>query len=834
MTTATAAFLQTHDSAEVAYILWIDGLGLGYTTHDDIEGLSAAWLEATGGAFGVPGDLNPGLRLEGAIERSLRMFDPKVEPSPQTFSISDDDGSLTKKVLGVARPGIRSTFLAQTMDADATTMHVVDASQHPGLPVVYVGLETMGTLDVDYDANTFTVTRGQWSLFPKVGTLTWARTHEVDADEIEDGPEVTSEPVKWLNRPVGLYVCVKVGGVWSAGFPGTADNDAELLWAGRIKHWGRNEDGFLWLECLEINEVLKTSIGTRVYEGTLTEGMFLRAVDTECRIRVRFVEVDAVSGLALDSWGGPTYIGQLDGLSATVVSHAEAATAINTELTTALTGANDGVYAPAGMVGEISLESDGRYHLFYTWDTAPDDDGVSYIQGEAELWLSPWVWTLLGFGGDQRDARRPGQLTGGSIARVKATREDDLETIWRIVAEGLPKRFMIAFDTDDTAGAQPDGNDGSRLTIDGVSGSFALQAESSLPGYGTARAFGDGAVGFLGLGGQKFVAVEPLGLDTFAIRGVVGPDFKRGHDGGNVLSGNNELSEFLWADDDGGPSIAVRQVWIEETTVSTAMLSILSSTGTAGYNVPLYDVLPIGMGVAFPAPLMDVASVIALGVMPYMLTVLQPTPFTKLLESILSVLGRHLVWKDGAFSIVDPINGTDTAVILDEGNKAKLVSDGESNSFDEPVAEVTSSEGNPDGIINRISLRFGQMLDGKWRSQRNVHAKRSQSEYGDNKAKVIDGWGLQADAAAYWLENVASAAVAYYSEPVVECQRSIDFSLWTKPYLGCPVLVTDDTMIDPATGELGVVDLAAWVTSLTIDPWSGVGLVSFVFQPRGV
>jgi hypothetical protein len=46
------------------------------------------------------------------------------------------------------------------------------------------------------------------------------------------------------------------------------------------------------------------------------------------------------------------------------------------------------------------------------------------------------------------------------------------------------------------------------------------------------------------------------------------------------------------------------------------MLRLLGSTGTAGYNHPLYDNMPLTLSVGIPWQLLDAASILAMGSTP--------------------------------------------------------------------------------------------------------------------------------------------------------------------------------------------------------------------------
>ena len=118
MTTAAATWLQTQDQAEIAFVLWIDGLGIGFTNHRDVAGLRTAWGAATGSDFEL--GLRGGLKVEGMVERGIELFKSKLDPSSLTFGVLDYDDVLLPQMFGEARPGIGRTRLSTTCDADAS------------------------------------------------------------------------------------------------------------------------------------------------------------------------------------------------------------------------------------------------------------------------------------------------------------------------------------------------------------------------------------------------------------------------------------------------------------------------------------------------------------------------------------------------------------------------------------------------------------------------------------------------------------------------------------------------------------------------------------------
>jgi hypothetical protein len=809
----TGTFLSWANFVDPCFILFIDGIGHAFITRPEVEEVQVAWQDATPPAFEL-WNFHGGLVIQGSIERQIEPFDASIEPGGMRFSILDYENALTPIMFGEGRTDILRSALAEDMTPASASFVVADLTKFTLESQVWIGLECMNVI-TDMGSNEWAVERGYWSVFPAADTLTWQGTHEIDMNG--DAPDVTSIPTNWYNRRVALYVCHKVGTTWSAGFPHNhLPNDAELLWAGVIKHYTDAGDGFIHIDCEEITSLLRTSVGTRVYEGTLDEGVYIEEADCEFAILARFTLTQIVGGVEsfVESWPAARYLDTLSDLHDTTVSHDEAKDAINDELTTALTGGNDGLHAPTGATCEVTLNAEGYYQIVLTWDDAPPSTATDWLKGEPEIWASPFVWKLLGFN-TQSDSFRPAESHDGWVRRVRLERDGASASTWRIVAAEQPMRFLMR--VDDVAIGQ-------KLTVVPTT-DLEFTPQAVMPsGFGTAE-------GFLALNDGKIVAFDQVtgGGDDFIIRGLLGADWKRVRHGANVRSGNNELGEFLYAYDDGGDAIKARQVWVEPfDEIGVAMLNLILSTGSPAYNT-VYDRLPLGFGCAFPSSLIDIDSFLAMPAIPYKLVIEKSKPASQLIESALNSTGRHLVWKSGKLTVVNPLADPEAdPVVLDESNKVQLF---EGN---EPEFLPTPIERNPSTIINRAVLRHSPRPDGSFAYAEPWHGRRSQSEYGQAKSVVLDGWGIFQEGATYWTVNVASAIFLYFSRPVAMGTRPINFNVAAQIHPGLTVALTDPFVVDPRTGRRGVAELAVWVLGFTFDWMTGIGEVRICFAPHAL
>ncbi len=821
--TATAEWLESEDMAEIAFVLLVDGLSLGFTTHPDREALETAWATALGDPeFSLGG----GLKIEGRINRSIKLFQARISPSSLTFSVLDYDDVLLPLLFGESRTDIGKTRLRGSCSAGESEISVEDAASIPGLPRLYCGLETMVPSAEDVVNNTWTVARGQYAIFRRALGDQMGRSHEVSWDG-DAHPDVTDVPTTWVNRQVGLYVCHRVHGVWSAGLPGTVENDAHLHWAGRLKKWSESGDGWIELDCVEITERLETTIGARFYEGTLAEGAYIGAGQEEFQIQVTASNFLGNTIITYDK-----YVTTFSFVN-TRVPHETLAEALNALFSDAFV-LNSGTYGPVGMFAHVYREGGPGDFTGYTLraNVLTATDAIDF---QIRVSMNRQLWFLLGFVTGVHD-NRAAMTVQGTITDVTPEREGTYT--WAARADGPPRKFVVGV----LSGAATDAD-------------LVVSPTNDIPfvpqGYIPAG-FAADTVGFLAIrtsGGDRYIGVRQFTADTFGITGEWLGAQKAG-----VTT--DDFKVFLDAPDDGQP-IEVRQVWIEPYTsasgaggIGSAMLRLILSTGTLDYNHMIYDTLPLGMGAGFPGSLVDVDSFLNMagGDIPYLLVILKPEPLIKILESALNLTGAQLVWIDGQLVVIRPVESTTGSgsgsdggggelVYLTESNKAKQIKPGEILAT---VTERTRVERNPEAIINRSTLRYQWLSNGTWDRTEIVNAMDSQSRHEQTKNVNVDAYGIYDDesgksaAVNAWKTHVASAQLAYFSRPVALARRSYDFSLVTKLYPGAKTSADDDGMVNPATGTRGIDGLLGWAVETDWDWATGVGQIAYAFQPDAV
>lgn len=808
MTTAASNWLSTHDWADIGLVLLFDGLDLGITTSSDDVGLSAAWAATSSNQWTT---IKSGLAMGGAVSQEISIMNAQIRPSNLTFQITDHDDALIRLMFGEARSDIVKLDLATSLDSnDVFLTTVQDLNQIlPGVATsgpLYVGTETIQGVQLMAGSPGLAIcNRGQRSLGGTSSSASFGRPHTINT-LTGDKPIVSSQPIVWYNRTVGLYVCHRVNGVWSAGLPGSNANDSQLLWMGRIKSWDENGAGLVSISAVEITERLQTTLMSQQYTGKMTDGRLM--TDADCYITTSCVVTDTSTGL--QTFFFPTPAANQFAGSGTTMTADDIVGAVNAYLTDqSINHAATFGPAIATIGGQPTLTDGYKFHLRYT---------AGPLAVEFALTLRGSTWRFIGFpASDNSD---------GNAVNILDLSGDGVTTDTELVG-GPPKHAFIDAGNNHGVGGifftiQPD---------DGL-GSFTpfyrqdFAAFSSLPGFGAAD-----CEGFLVLNEKTIVGVKQVDTNTFQFLIDVSQFFAAA---GSEIVGFGDLTFVPKVD-----TIKVSQVWIEQGSMGTIMLRLMASTGTAGYNHPTYDSYPSWMSVGCPWTLMDTNSILNLEQSQYTLLIAKPTPFAKLIEGALNFAGKQLVFADGKIKIVNTAQGAlgaDSLVALTEDNKATQV-----RSADAQVSDRTTVDRNTTGIINRLTLKYNQAIDGSFTRTLTVNATASQTDYEQAKGAVIDGIGIYDGAGFFpgildgslttWVRNVTATALAYFSQPVATLTRSYDFNLATKLFPGVRVSITDSSLVDPSTGTRGVTNLLGWVLSTQFDWTSGVGKVQVVFQP---
>lgn len=816
--TAAASWLATSDWAEIGFVLLFEGYDLAYCTHSDVSGLQTAWNVATGGRWSV---MKGGLELVGTIAQEFRIFNAQINPTSMTFTLLDYDDTLIGTMFADANTSALKVDLLNSIDADDAIIEGVQSmSDFDAGDLLYIGTEEIlavkhTTLD-GYGVSTSHFVapdtgRGVRALhgtYRGGASPNFGQSHKVGGSTEETSsskprPVISNVPLHWINRVVGLYLCHKVDGVWSAGLPGSSTNDAELLWTGRIKSYRDTRDGHVELDCIDILDKLKTTLGATAYHGTLGSG--LRVTSSEVEFGTFVQTYDAANVPTSYTSTVASFLAE-----GAVYTHEEVAEALNIVLGSRFI-INSGVYGPVGSTLSMLRRQDGKYEIRFTWSGGPATDSA-YV----DLMLPPRIWRLLGFD-VPTDQFLSGTSTNGLLAR-KHILQFSTSKNHAVVAPRGPLKSV----------QRPEG---------GVQNEWSLLVENSNPEFpfipsAASERIGPNVDGALIINEKFLVLVRQD--DTNQFFAYLPPIFF----GGERADGET-LEKILGdvVDEDSSASLPrIRQAFIYRGTIGEIFLKLLASTGTAGYNHPTYDVFPEGLCAGIPWTLLDWQSILGMGG-EYLLLVTKPTPLLTLLESALNFGARNLVFAGGQLRVVNVSSGaqTSTLVRLTEDNKAKQVKQGEART---PILERTTCDRNPDGIINRATLKYNRDLAGDFQKSITVNEIVSQSDTGEVKSISVEAYGIYEDSPLViggstqaWEDNVAAVALSQFAKPLAVAERSYDFSVATRMYPGARVALTDSYMVNPATGTRGVSGLLCWVVSTSFDWSTGVGRCRLVYQP---
>ncbi len=785
----TLPWLQEQGAHDLAFTLVIDGYDYAATTTSDVDGMSAAYASTDWSNIhrnlGIAGGDPTGV---GSMQQSITILDPKIEADTMTFTLVDDDGTLAAS--GLFAPSLSSanrTEITTDIDPDSGYVSTKDAAAFDASGNVYLGTEGASYETVlGSPATRFAVMdRGKWSVF---GTQAqpgrFPRNHRLSKDSAGGAknadPTVSSVPRNFWNRVVGLYVHHRVNSTWST------KTQAWLAWAGRIKEWGYDGNGKVTLTCQSVKEMLFSSVFTEQFKATLGEP---------------FVLTDADQGIKIKQYASTASGG---------------AGSINNDITSTTWGVDGTTYeTPNEIVGAVqeqiqiwqdagTIDSETKWSIEIR-DTSDGPRTVIRCEVSSavtatsahsfQFYLARHVLRKLGYDASTHPVVK--DSNGRYIARVDLGPADST-TVWEAVSSFQPWAYL-----DPSKMVQ-----GQEFRVVDATGEWVTQTTMP-PLY-------DDAEGFLQVG-DTLVACTFDGVDKFTIQ-----RFLTQHTPGDAVTGiTNE-----------GKSPDVRQVWIErDVAAGRIMLQLMLSTGTEGFNHPTYDVYPYGNGLGLPATMVDIETFEGIGdAFSYELALVEPKPFREILESLLAVTGRFLIWKNGKLSLTYPgYDNPNTAefVELTEANKA--------DPNDRPAIKYSA-----DSIVNVLKLRYGTSENVPLRTQSNggrlIHHETitaefqaSISDFGQRKTAEINAPGLLSP--DDWVRYVMAPAGSYFSRPVAAITRSYNASL-IHMVPGDIVKLTDDAIIDPRTGTQGVAGLAGFVTETRFDWASMRGTVTFAFLPE--
>lgn len=761
-----------------AYVAIFEGVGLAFTTTDDVEGIAAAWRDSDWQTFAAsksPADTTAewftGLFYPRDFKQEIDPFTPKIGAEGVSFRVLDPLGRLNLMIAGAARSPA-SCYLTQELDASSSTLVTTDTTTfltaHPsGDYLVYCGNETMLVNAANRTANGWTFAeRGVFSLFETDDGFRFSRAHPINqVNGLQ--PKITDTPRTWYNRGVAIYMHH-----FEDGFGWSSHDAALLVWSGRVKSCERQDRAYDFAARLT-TEMLDTQILDDQFTAKVSEGRWV--TEQMARVYVR----EEKSGIThheafftLARFNQQVTAGQL-------------ATDLDTALREAASGLKFG----------WSLGRAGNNNFRIQMTTKGFATPYQPYTVLAEIGLDSRVWKMLGFpvsGGRYFTKEINGNSYNINAKTLVFKGYDGAIGKWEIQAELPP----LVFDFTRIEGVVQ------HIQLEAATGVWRPQDVIS-----TAETPPATAEGFVEIDGLAILQGLWIGAPTnrFVITQDVTHFFSTlGFSGkGGVTTGPGEIREGESGE------LKVRQIWYERAPVRELALRLILSTGVTGWNDDTFDVNARGMGCELPWSLLDVPSFKGLGEGDiHTLLMNQPTECTRILESIFAVYGRHLVWKLGKLTLVEPRSDGPTIAVawtLNENNKADI---------GERIREVMAT----DGIINRVEVKFNRRLDGTFADTIPFVDAVSASDFGQKRPLVIEAWGVDSQGQGFQktISKAVAKPLAYFSRPLTILERSIDKTL-IQVTPGDTVLLSDNEAVDPRTGIVGMVNFPCWVIGVSFD-----------------
>lgn len=807
---ATASFPATGTSASLsgdvqhwAWVLLIEGYNLGFTTSDEVAALDTAWTAVSEWTA-----IYGGLGMIGDVSYSAFPFDSSVDMPGMTFEITDAGNVLLPVAMRESSTTAIKERLADlttaSMDSNDATLLMGDSSAFPSSGTVYVGTE-----EITYTSNgggglLGGLTRGVRSLFGTAYGNNFGRPHEISFSSDHTGvrPMVSTEPRGLLGKTVGLYLCVKRDGVWTAGLPGSSSNDAECVWAGTIRSIGDDGTGRVTLECASIMELLKGSLLTKQYKGYLAEGAALSQQFGHGHFRVKTQVTDSSGSMQSSTY--PAAVNLLTSGGDGTYTANDIAELINAQLSTwFVTG---GTF-PANQSLGIGLTSSNEDSNRYAWHAEETTAGTRLFDVEIEL--HERVWLLLGWPNGVGLIKHAGvyatlKMSGG--ASVSAT------------APNAPIRSTLTGNGEHIFSVVP---------MNGVSFVTQPNIPAALAGNPDQP-----TTAFFKIGGKHITGVRSTGTNTFAITQPLNEFFTEL----GLPSVGNAIEEAL--DYTGtlegmtGDGVVVEQVWIEIDRCVEVFRRLMLSTGTTGYNDLNYDVNPRQMGLGVPDKLVDVEhGLTLLGAKPYVLYLDRPTPFLRLLESAMQLRNLHVTWRRSKITLVGFGEDATGGVALTEANKAVQLSPNGAQVVERSVVRRTF-----DHIVNRVVFKYSVPFGGGDGKTVTINDVDSQTEFGVQPV-TVEALGIfehvaGAGAVDEFVSALAAGALPYFARPLAIIERSYNISLIASLYPGAQVNITDSGIVSPTAGTRGVSGLQGWVLAVSVNYATAVGRVTILFAPE--
>ncbi len=754
----TVANLLLRRGVELAYVVVIEGIPVGFCTSPDTTGIATA--------MGDGRTYQPLLQLPSAITREIDLLGFSTPSVPLTLRLLERGGTLVS-MFAFADTSNLEAHITADVGRDDTTFTVDSTSGWPSSGSFHHGHERVTYTGIT--ATTFTgCVRGT---FPAAaGKASWSH----DAQTLNGiGPRVTSKQTVWKGRAVNVYITAKdpdtAAWVPVAGMV--------LDYAGFIQGFKPGRDGMWTLNCISVEESLNTKILRDQFEATI-EGFVVEAASfsvTEYGFAAGYPNSDAVISIPDGSYTLETLIQEMNDQLAAATASFQLVGHWSIALQ-ALPGYATGAAAAGNAQrASVHVHLDGAtVGAFYSFNIAAAlNNGLSactYLFGSE-----------LGVG-------------------------------WSVKADA------VALDTRGYGSAPPVVSawrgSGTAIPLGNVIGTFVQQAADDLPSIAPRYSgpgfflIGDDPEPWLMTYTTSLATLTPIG--PYHWDGTLRVDWTgKAASIDTVAPGNTIL--YGAAD---ARLIPVRQVWMAEGRLSKLLYRLLTSTGTADYNTAGDDAWPSTMGCGIPSTLIDAASFQALDLAAagtQRLCLSDPTPALDWITSVLGSIGAHITWRNGKLTAITPTHpaGMDAAWTLDETNTGSISRCDADDGTDLIRNEVTI-------LYNR------DPATGDYGDKETWHELPSQIEHGaicpvEIKADGIYDMTPHRSGIDAWRKNVAATFCAYFAHGIPRYTRSGGRSL-VGLALGDIVSFSAEDAPDFATGAIGVVDVRAWVVGFSYDP----------------
>lgn len=771
-TPGTATWLERYKSAGVAASFVIEGFDTVFST-DSMPGAYSSdsapysdWADPTGGMI-----------VGGTLEAKIELYEPDIDAPEIEVTISDKNEVLISKIFREGNSSGNATYLTSNVPAGSTSaINVKSTTGFASSGNIYIGDEVIGYTTTT--VTTFaTITRAKYTINQTDSGGQFSSSHLIGANvttSATTAPAVTDYPRTWYGRWVHLFLHVKdpFTGLYCKA------SAARKIFSGRMTSYSDDGKGNVIIKAKSAMELLHRPIGADQWSATINEGVGI--TDDEVTI----------TNAANAGYGVTANLG-LTGNQ----SHAEVADALNAQFAAWESGAS--ITADDIWSLELTDFFDGgppRYVFHLHASTAIEQWESAGIRMHRD------IWNLLGWPNEG--------------VTPQTFLEYDTTTHWYLEAPEPPLIFR-----------QVNIAQYSVLELSDEINTFATQAATDAP---NAPPLCNGVVEFKDGKNSVVYAVLYTNGSPSTIQVLAQLDKSTGSFRLPVYTGRaGEVKPIRLGDQTEAPT--VRQVWYQHGQAGTALLKMLLSTGGAsGFNHADYDYFNQfttgSFGASVPASLVDVDSWEALNDVTMQLLVSEPKPFYEYLEQVLAASNRYVVWKSRSastnpkLSIVRP--ALDTSVqaswSLTESNKTE--------------SERLTVERAPDGIINRVVIKYGQGIGATKENALTLLVENiaSQSDYGRRRTITIEA-PIVTNAPALAAQTVAPA-MAYFSRPLAVVERSIT-PAFIRMAPGDVATLTDPYIVDPLTGTRGAT-LYCWVLSTSFDLARGKGKAKLVFLPE--